>query len=309
MKKAVTILITIVMITNTSCTRQPKILGEKPLALKNLDSLLVSYATRPVYYARYGNAGCLFEIRINDVYTEKLTEKGDIGGTLTTINTEILHSGKNTVTVRLYPNPGETVIVDKEPFHLKIGYKDFSLPEGERPWTWVLEMPLVEVPDEGLPYYEYTAEFETKVPYSITGWSDCIDLREIPDIEQRVVDEFKRIRRMFVNQDWTEIEKLLSYKYYDIAVPLYQSSERFTQERADNREDVMESDPQYWQEIEDYELVFYANGRLVTLESKKEGGSPSAILWLKKTEKSIKYLYFDMRIGIRKGTNELIPIR
>lgn len=275
---------------------------------KDLNTLLAGYTTRPVYYASYGNAGCLFDIRINDVSVDKLTEKGTIGGTLTTINTE-LYNGTNKVSVRLYPNPEEEMIVSQEPFHLKIGYKDFSMPEGKRPWEWAIEMPEIMMPEGGLPYYEWEGEFEAKIPYKTTGWSDCIDLRDIPDIEERVIAEFKRIKELYVKQDTASIRQLLEYKYYDIAVPLYKSSEVLRREEDDDVKDILEHDPKGWQEIEDFELVYYADGRLVTLESKKDGGFPSAILSIEETEYSFEYFYIYMCLGIRQGTNELIPIR
>lgn len=277
--------------------------------MQKTDSLLATYTTRPAYYVRFGNNGCLFDLRINDVYTEKMTYPGRIGGTIKPINTEILKSGKNKVSLRIYPFSGEQMITERKPFHLQVIYKDFALPLGERPWHTVLEMPAIIVPEEGLPYYEYEAEFEAEVPYQITGWSDCIDLRQVPDIEQKVVEEFKRIRGLMVDRKFDELEALLEFKNYDVGIPLYETSQYQQDSWIEYIADIKEGDTDEWQPIEDYELVFYADGRLVTLESKKERGAPSALLWLQYGGETYRSVYFDMRLGVRKGTDKFIPIR
>ncbi|MEN9918024.1 MAG: hypothetical protein RL662_460 [Bacteroidota bacterium] len=274
-----------------------------------LDSLLATYTTRPAYYVRFGNHGCLFDLRINDVYTEKMTYPGRIGSTIEPINTEILRSGTNKVSLRIYPFPGEQVITEQKPFHLEIIYKDFALPAGKRPWHSVLQMPAITVPAEGLPYYEYEAEFEAEVPYQVTGWSDCIDLRKVPNIEQKLVTEFKRIRQLMVDHKFEDLRKMLETKHYDIGVPLYQSSAYREELWEEYIADIKEAEADEWQPIEDYELVFYADGRLVTLESKKKKGFPSAIVWIKSGGGRYRYCYFDMRLGIRKGTDKFVPIR
>ena len=39
-----------------------------------VDSMVYKNESRPVYYARYGNRGCLFELRINDNISAEVTE-------------------------------------------------------------------------------------------------------------------------------------------------------------------------------------------------------------------------------------------
>lgn len=277
----------------------------------NLDSLLSTYTSMPNYYASYSNSGCRFDLRINDGYTEKIFRPGNSGGTLLPINGKILKSGKQTFSVRLYPNPGEEVITAKNPFTLEIGYKDFKVESGTegRPWHSVYKMPPVVVPDSGLPYYEFSGEFEAIVPYEVRGWSDCIDLREIPDIEQRVVAKFKEIRRLMIENDFEQYSKLCASKDLDLGICFYNTNQDYMQELKNHYKSISEGKPEEYQSIEDYNLVFYADGRLVTLESNKRKGYCSALLWLRKLDGANRSMVFDMRLGIRQGTNELVPIR
>ena len=241
---------------------------------ENVDSYVYKNESRPVYYAKYGNRGCLFELWINLKLTDELTRPRTIGETSTTINPAILKSGKQTVTIRLYPFPGETSITNENPFRLEIGYIDFAIEANEdeiRPWNVVFTLPSVEVPDEGLPYIELTGEFEATVPYQIKGCSDCIDLRTLPDIEERVVKEYQYVRELIALKKIKELKEYFTERDYEAGVALYESSndiDNYWNQHVKQRLEMFTKDE--LQPIEDYRLVFSGNGRSVSLRSKKK---------------------------------------
>lgn len=282
--------------------------------MQNLDSLLKTYKSQPVYYAKYGNRGCLFELWINDMLTDELTRPRTIGETSTTINPAILKSGKQTFTVRLYPFPGETSITNENPFRLEIGYIDFAIEANEneiRPWNVAFTLPPVEVPDEGLPYIELTGEFEATVPYQVKGCSDCIDLRTLPDIEERVVKEYKYVRELIALKNTKELREYFAERDYELGITLYESNDA-----ADNywnkhvRSKLEKYTKEELQPIEDYRLVFSGNGRSVALRSKKKKGKPSALLFIKQENGNPNFesYYIELHLGIKIGTNKLTPI-
>ena len=41
---------------------------------ENVDSYVYKNEGRPVYYAKYGNRGCLFELRVNDILITEMTK-------------------------------------------------------------------------------------------------------------------------------------------------------------------------------------------------------------------------------------------
>ena len=282
--------------------------------MQNLDSLLMTYKSQPVYYAKYGNRGCLFELRINDMLTDELTRPRTIGETSTTINSAILKSGKQTFTVRLYPFPGETSITNENPFRLEIGYIDFAIEANEdeiRPWNVVFTLPPVEVPDEGLPYIELTGEFEATVPYQIKGCSDCIDLRTLPDIEERVVKEYQYVRELIALKKIKELKEYFTERDYEAGVALYESSndiDNYWNQHVKQRLEMFTKDE--LQPIEDYRLVFSGNGRSVSLRSKKKKGKPSALLFIKQEDgnPNFKFYCIELHLGIKIGTNKLTAI-
>ncbi len=109
---------------------------------ENVDSYVYKNEGRPVYYAKYGNRGCLFELRVNDILMTEITYPTNIGEALITVNPAIFKSGKQTIEVHLSPIKGEEVISNKKPFRLEIGYYDFAEEvdeSGERIWHTVKE--------------------------------------------------------------------------------------------------------------------------------------------------------------------------
>ena len=163
---------------------------------ENVDSYVYKNEGRPVYYAKYGNRGCLFELRVNDILMTEITYPTNIGEALITVNPAIFKSGKQTIEVHLSPIKGEEVISNKKPFRLEIGYYDFAEEvdeSGERIWHTVFTLPDIEIPEKGLPYIDMKGEFEANVPYQYTYWDDCVDLRTIPNIEQKIVKELSLI--------------------------------------------------------------------------------------------------------------------
>ncbi len=282
--------------------------------LDKLDSLLTTYKSQPVYYAKYGNRGCLFELRINDMLTDELTRPRTIGETSTTINPAILKSGKQTFTVRLYPFPGETSITNENPFRLEIGYIDYAIEANEdeiRPWNVVFTLPAIEVPDEGLPYIELTGEFEATVPYQIKGCSDCVDLRTLPDIEERVVKEYQYVRELIALKKTKELREYFTERDYEAGVTLYESANDVDDYWDRNIKQKFEKyTKEELQPIEDYRLVFSGNGRSVSLRSKKKKGKPSALLFIKqeKGDPNFETYWIELHLGIKIGTNKLTAI-
>lgn len=81
-----------------------------------------------------------------------------------------------------------------------------------------------------------------------------------------------------------------------------------------NVADGESQDKSGYQPIEDYNLVFYADGRLVTLEKydkEFEYYHNSALLWYseKNEDGTAVAHYYLLQFGIRKGTNELVLIQ
>ena len=277
------------------------------------DSIVYKNESRPVYYAKYGNRGCQFELRINDNVTAEVTETINIGESSITINPAIFKSGKQSVEIYLKPFSGEKVIRNQKPFRLEIGYYDFTeKPDsmGNRIWHKEFELPEINIPEEGLPQIEIKKEFEAQVPYEITTWDEYVDLREIPDIEQTVVEEYKRVRQMIAEKKLNELKEYFWPSYQELGVTIYQPQEDIERDWKSTINIINKYSVNELQPIEEYRMVFSTNGKSISLKSQKHGGFPGALLFLRKEKNSssIEYGYIELHLSMKKGTNKLIPV-
>ena len=280
---------------------------------ENVDSYVYKNESRPVYYAKYGNRGCLFELRVNDILMTEITYPTNIGEALITINPTIFKSGKQTVEIHLSPIKGEDVISNAKPFRLEIGYYDFTEEvdeSGEATWHTVFTLPDIEIPENGLPYIDMKGEFEANVPYQYTYWDDCVDLRTIPDIERKIIKEYEYVRKLIAQKDLEQLKKYFIPSYQEFAITIYQTKEEIELDWKSITDIINKYSTKELQPIEEYRIVFSSNGRSVSLRSKKKNGKPSALLfvWELNNGAEFEYGYIELHLGMKKGTDKLIPL-
>lgn len=280
---------------------------------ENVDSYVYKNESRPVYYAKYGNRGCLFELRVNDILMTEITYPTNIGEALITINPTIFKSGRQTVEIHLSPIEGEHVISNKKPFRLEIGYYDSTEEvdeSGEATRHTVFTLPDIEIPEKGLPYIDMRGEFEANVPYQYTYWDDCVDLRTIPDIEQKIVKEYEYVRKLIAQKDLEQLKKYFMPSYREFAITIYQTKEDIDLSWNNTCKLIKKYSTSELQSIEEYRIVYSSNGRSVSLRSNKYGGFPSALVFVKEVNSGaeLECGYIELHLGMKKGTDKLIPL-
>ena len=280
---------------------------------ENVDSYVYKNESRPVYYAKYGNRGCLFELRVNDILITEITRSTNVGEALITVNPAIFESGKQTVEIHLSPIQGEEVISNAKPFRLEIGYYDFTEKmdeSGEVTWHTVYTLPEIEIPEKGLPYIDMRGEFEANVPYQYTYWDDCVDLRTIPDIEQKIVKEYEYVRKLIAQKDLEQLKKYFMPSYREFAITIYQTKEDIDLSWNNTCKLIKKYSTSELQSIEEYRIVYSSNGRSVSLRSNKYGGFPSALVFVKEVNSGaeLECGYIELHLGMKKGTDKLIPL-
>lgn len=286
---------------------------QKTESMVNVDSCVYENDSRPVYYAKYGNRGCLFELRVNDILMTELTYATNIGEALITINPTIFNSGKQTVEVHLSPIKGEDVISNAKPFRLEIGYYDFAeeVDESEeRTWHTVYTLPEIEIPENGLPCIDVKGEFEANVPYQYTYWDDCVDLRAIPNIEDKIIQEYEYVRKLMVQKDLERLKEYFMPSYQEFAITIYQTKEDIESSWKNTSKLIKKYSTSELQSIDDYRIVYSSNGRSVSLRSNKYGGFPSALVFVREVNNGaeLECGYIELHLGMKKGTDKLIPL-
>lgn len=280
---------------------------------ENVDFYVYKNESRPVYYAKYGNRGCLFELRVNDILMTEMTYPTNIGEALITVNPAIFKSGKQTIEVHLSPIKGEEVISNAKPFCLEIGYYDSTKEvdeSGEATWHTVYTLPEIEMPEKGLPYIDMRGEFGANVPYQYTYWDDCVDLRTIPDIEQKIVKEYEYVRKLIAQKDLEQLKKYFMPSYREFAITIYQTKEDIDLSWNNTCKLIKKYSTSELQSIEEYRIVYSSNGRSVSLRSNKYGGFPSALVFVKEVNSGaeLECGYIELHLGMKKGTDKLIPL-
>ena len=155
--------------------------------------------------------------------------------------------------------------------------------------------------EEGIPYFEYETTFNATVPYRLEGWSKCQDLREKSNIKGLVIEKYQEIGNLMVNERFSKLKEFVYFKFVEANFANYLTIEEcnaeidgwFTELKGYNTIDAMD----------DYELVFFNDGRLVTLRNPltRENGfmiRGGGYQWVQ-----------DFYLGMRQGSNELEIIR
>ncbi|RZJ47350.1 MAG: hypothetical protein EOO44_22315, partial [Flavobacterium sp.] len=124
----------------------------------------------------------------------------------------------------------------------------------------------------GKEYFEETITFNLpNVPYKIDGRRESQDLRNFDKkiLEERVLQAYKMIEKAFKEKDLDKIAQFSYNKIRDQTVSQYFDKDE-VQEGWDELASIAGAESLEFFPLEDYELVFYGDGKLVGLKSKKK---------------------------------------
>ena len=242
----------------------------------------------PFYTLQINKQDCRVLIRVNDIPFAYTFFEDEGESQLLPINDLLLRSGEQTITVEVYPNSMQQTLSDKAHVNVKLIYapgRDVSMNEYEVQQQFDLPEGLG---DQKLPKYLITGKFTANVPWDFSkDLATAQDLSKIPNIEEKVVDKYKQLSQYifnnpvdFVKENKNALLKNWNYNYFtkkemmhsELSTNMYNFS---LKER--------EMDP-----IENYEINFYNNNRLVTLRNKKDKSSILRVNYMEEgyTEKS-----------------------
>ena len=260
-------------ITN-SCAQSQQ---EKTNAMKNYYNEItneIKFPTpTPFYTLQINKQDCRVLIRINDIPFAYTFFEDEGESQLLPINNILPLSGEQSITLEVYPKSMQQTLSDKAHVNVKLIYapgRDVSMNEYEVQQQFDLPEGLG---DQKLPKYLITGKFAANVPWDFSkDLATAQDLSKIPNIEEKVVDKYKQLSQYifnspvdFVKENKIALLKIWNYNYFTkkeimISGP---NSEMFDLALKDR-----EMDP-----IENYEINFYNNNRLVTLRNKKDKSS------------------------------------
>ena len=315
MKKAVLTLF--LLLSLQSCSQKTMITQNPNITADNLVEEIAKqvkhYPSEPQYVMHYFNGVCNFEIYINDFKVVK-SFNNESFKTSKRINPFLL-SKNNQLNIILYPRDSVNKLNLQAGLDLKVNsYENtdrFSI-EKQQSNLFIYQTPEDEngfFKYAGKEYFEQTVTFTLPdVPYKIEGWKDSQDLRNFDKklLEQKVLQAYQMIQKSFKERDLDKIAQFSYNKMKDQAIAQYFDEEE-VQEGWEELISIAGADNLEFFPLENYELVFYGEGRLVGLKSKKKDkGFRGASALLCKFKRKGKWIEakLDYLLHIPKGKTE-----
>ena len=311
------VLACVALLTFQSCS-QPAPVNQNPnITADNLVEEIAkqvkNYPSEPQYVMHYFNGVCNFEIYINDFKVVK-SFNNESFKTSERINPFLL-SKNNQLKIILYPRDSVNKLNLQAGLDLKVNsYENtdrFSI-EKQQSNLFIYQTPEDEngfFKYAGKEYFEQTVAFTLPdVPYKIEGWKDSQDLRNFDKklLEQKVLQAYQMIQKSFKERDLDKIAQFSYNKMKDQAIAQYFDEEE-VQEGWEELISIAGADNLEFFSLENYELVFYGEGRLVGLKSKKKDKGfrgASALLCKFKREGKWVGAELDYLLHIPKGKTE-----
>ena len=271
------------------------------------------YKQEPAYYVGIYSSHVKWELFIND--TQAFDHyQGKITSPIVPLNYNILGSGKQKITFRIYPPNGQAVLGKYASFRMRLYYRK-NFRDKEIPEIHILNFELPYEQTKDLPYFEKSFEFEAEVPYQMTGWTKSKDLTKVPDLEQKVVKKIEELRTILENKDTEAYFQAVMPKLKEKFICLYatqQEIENYFQEYSLTSGEFSKIfDDIQILPIEDYQIILEPNNRIVKLRQKNgdtftDGIKFKAIFKENNKESNGNYLF---RFHIPEGSDELEVIR
>lgn len=264
------IIILLIICTTIACAQK---ISDKQMEtiIKTAYQQTPKHDQQPIYALQVDKKGCRFSLLVNGWNVDDYWRKG--GYTITeTISPYFIKSGKQSITIKIYPREGAQYIDDRTYIALEIIYvpqKGCDMDQYQLLQT--IKLP-EDLKDKKLPYFEMTIPFDAKVPWDHTAFFDNLqDLRKIPNIEKKLLAENKKQLLMIEkNQQQEYINMMFKNKKYEFE--RYYTDEKDIKEYMNSYlKDVSPLKNKEVQFMEsNYEIVFDLEGKVASLVSKSD---------------------------------------
>ncbi|PQL93231.1 hypothetical protein C4S77_06105 [Apibacter adventoris] len=272
------------------------------------------YKQEPFYYCGIYSSNVKWELFINDVQMFSHYQ-GMITSPIVPLNYNILQTGKQKMTIRIYPSEGKQTLGGYATFRMRLFYNQNFRDEND-PEIDILSYELPYAQTKGLPYVEKTFEFEAEVPYKLIGWTKSKDLTKVPDLEAKVVAKIEQLRKVLENKDTEAYIRVVMPKLQEQFVCLYATQTEIKNYL--NGLSLVNSEALEGLKnikilpINSYQIVLEPNNKVVKLrQSDKDGDIIDGVVFEGISEETgeIETGSYLFRFHIPEGSNELEVIR
>lgn len=272
------------MIYLTACSQEKKETMKTSRDIYSLNKEIKKYNEEPMYKLILTSSECSFYVLVNDIPLYKFFgQSGGVGATSLPMNWNIEKSGKQKITIKMYPKyNADTKEVDKN-LGVNAGVKFSIEKEINQEDETILEFntPFKDFDGKGgggflypeRTYYEETIFVDLAVPFEISTLNDAQTLytdnsEKLKQLEKEAVSKYNQIRDIYMTGTKDELASINYGKEKRIAQQLYYNKEEIKngwdndyQFRTDSNLEFFDLKP-----VENYKMTFYAEGKLVCLE-------------------------------------------
>ena len=274
----------LLMIYLTACSQEKKETMKTSRDIYSLYKEIKKYNEEPMYKLILTSSECSFYVLVNDIPLYKFFgQSGGVGATSLPMNWNIEKSGKQKITIKMYPKyNADTKEVDKN-LGVNAGVKFSIEKEINQEDETILEFntPFKDFDGKGgggflypeRTYYEETIFVDLAVPFEISTLNDAQKLytdnsEKLKQLEKEAVSKYNQIRHIYMTGTKDELASINYGKEKRIAQQLYYNKEEIKngwdndyQFRTDSNLEFFDLKP-----VENYKMTFYAEGKLVCLE-------------------------------------------
>ena len=235
-------------------------------------ALTQNYTHRPAFGAQVTKNGCKLIIEVEGAQDYRFTDNTG-QSTMLPLNFLLFNAGKKNVIIKVYPRDGEDYLTKYANASVTIyraADKDTSLKDYQQIAEFNLPQGLEE---QKLPYYEAKLMIDVDVPFTYDQeLATSINLKNIPNIEQKIVEKYNQIRTICINKDEIKYYKESIHASGIVSNTTYENTYEEIKNSYKRKPMLTDSDSRITNReflpIENYTIQYYANGKIVALWQK-----------------------------------------
>ena len=311
----------------TMITQNPNITADN--LVEEIAKQVKNYPSEKIYGLGYSNNNCYFDMFVDGIRAYRYPGRGVVGSTAIEINELLFHSGKHTISYKMYPlytleERGVTttqntlvdnsyVALDVYSYNLKDkNARDISYAEYTTPNIAIKNAQgdtiSYKFAGAGKTYYEGSFEVEVDLPYQLQPpFATAQDLRKMDQkqLMTKLLAKYKEVWQIYKNRELDNIARLEFDMLKDYAVSHYATKE-VIKKNWEYLYDNYKNTSFEMQPLANYKLEFFADGKLVALmlDTKDNKIRGNTALWIKLKDEENTPVFFNRYFYIPQGETE-----
>ena len=312
----------------TMITQNPNITADN--LVEEITKQVKHYPSEKVYKIRYSNDNCYFDMFVDGIRAYRYPGRGVVGSTAIEINELLFHSGKHTISYKMYPlytleeegvTTTQNTLVNNSYVALKVKSYDLKNEEADDILYAEYTTPNIATKNaqgdtiykfagSGKTYYEGSFEVELDVPYQLQPpFATAQDLRKMDQklLMTRLLAKYKEVWQIYKNRELDNIARLEFDNLKHYAISNYETKETIAEDWEVFYNVFKNNNTLEMQPLENYKLEFFADGKLVALmlDTKDNRFRGNTALWAKVDyEGGIRPLFLNKYFYIPQGETE-----